>query len=193
MAQRFAAAAVFSTAVLTASLTGCHVRAGYDAASRVNGPLHTLMASSSTSRTNGVTNLPTTDGHNYTLEAGFGLKSITINGLLAVHDVTSTSFTPGGGYLASTFGADVRWSMFDWHGLQPSLVGGPARMMLLDRNSGERQWGNALRLGVGAQYKLGPVAVYGDVYREIVAFDSDSAAAGNTTLDGVTIGLALQP
>jgi hypothetical protein len=151
------------------------------------------MASSSTSRSDGVTNLPTTDGHNYTLEAGFGLKSISVNGLIAVHNVTSTSFTPGGGYLASTFGVDVRWAMFDWHGLEPSLVGGPARMMLLDRSSGDAQWGNALRLGVGLQYKLGPVAIYGDAYREIVAFSSDSAASGNTTLDGVTIGLALQP
>jgi hypothetical protein len=194
MAQRFAAAALaLSTAVLTGGATGCHVRAGFDAASHVNGPLHTLMASSSTSQATGVMNLPTEGGRNYALEAGFGTKSITVNGLLAVHDVTSNSFTPGGGYLASTFGANVRWQMFDWHGLEPSLVGGPGRMMLLDRSSGERQWGNALRFGVGLQYKLGPVAVYGDVYRQIVAFGEDSAAAGNTTLDGVTIGIALQP
>jgi hypothetical protein len=46
---------------------------------------------------------------------------------------------------------------------------------------------------VGLQYKLGPVAIYGDMYREIVAFDTDSAASGNTTLDGITVGLALQP
>lgn len=193
MAQRFAAAALVSTAVLTAGLTGCHLRAGYDAASRVNGPLHTLMASSTTSRSDGVTTLPTTDGHNYTLEAGFGLKSISVNGLIAVHNVTSSSFTPGGGYLASTFGLDVRWQIFDWHGFEPSLVAGPGRMMLLDRSSGDRQWGNVLRFGVGAQYKLGPIAIYGDAYREIVAFNADSAASGNTTLDGLTIGLALQP
>jgi hypothetical protein len=66
-------------------------------------------------------------------------------------------------------------------------------MMLLDRSSGDRQWGNVLRFGVGAQYKLGPIAIYGDAYREIVAFNADSAASGNTTLDGLTIGLALQP
>ncbi|HET9623648.1 MAG TPA: hypothetical protein VFP84_19885 [Kofleriaceae bacterium] len=178
---------------MTAGSTGCHLRAGFDAASRINGPLHTLMASSTTSQGSGVTNLPTEGGRNYALEAGFGTKTITVNGLLAVHDVTSNSFTPGAGYLATTFGANVRWQMFDWHGLEPSLVGGPARMMLLDRNSGDRQWGNALRFGVGLQYTLGPVALYGDVYRQIVAFNEDTAAAGNTTLDGVTIGIALHP
>jgi hypothetical protein len=37
-----------------------------------------------------------------------------------------------------------------------------------------------------------PVAVDGDVYREIAAFRG-GAATGSTTIDGVTLGLALQP
>ncbi|HEY0189518.1 MAG TPA: hypothetical protein VGC42_00255, partial [Kofleriaceae bacterium] len=122
-----------------------------------------------------------------------GTSKITVNGLIAVHDVTSSSFTPGAGYLATTFGANVRWNIVNWHGLSPSIAGGPARMLLLDRQSGDAQWGNALRFGGGAQYQLGPVALYADVYREIVAFGDSSAAAGNTTLDGITIGLALTP
>jgi hypothetical protein len=112
--------------------------------------------------------------------------------LLAVHDVTSTSFTAGAGYLATTLGADVRWSMFRWKGLSPTVAAGPARMLLLDRSTGERAWGNAVRFGAGLQYRLGSVAIYGDVYREAVAF-SDGAATGTTMLDGVTFGLALQP
>jgi len=79
--------------------------------------------------------------------------------------VTSTSFTPGAGYLATT---------------------------LLDRTSGERTWGNALRGATGLQLQLGPVAIYGDVYREIAAF-RDGAAPGSATIDGVTVGRALQP
>jgi hypothetical protein len=173
-------------------VSGCHLRTGLDAASRINGPLGTLMSQSSVSRSAGVLNLPTTDGRNYSLEAGFGNSTITVNGLLAVHDVTSTSFTAGPGYLATTLGADVRWSMFRWKGLSPTVAAGPARMMLLDRSTGERTWGNAVRFGAGVQYRLGPVALFGDVYREAVAF-SDGAATGTTTLDGVTLGLALQP
>jgi hypothetical protein len=42
-----------------------------------------------------------------------------------------------------------------------------------------------------AQPRLGPVAVYGGVYREIASF-GDGAARGSTTIDGVTVGLALQ-
>lgn len=190
MNQRLAALAVSSAVCV---LPACHVRAGYDAASSINGPLHMLQAQSTVNRSDGVTNLPSEGGHNYTLEAGFGTSTITVNGVIAAHDVTSNSFTPGSGYLATTFAANVRWNILDWHGLEPSLSGGPGRMMLLDRQSGDMQWGNALRIGAGAQYKLGPVALYADVYREIVAFGDSSAAAGNTTLDGVTIGLALTP
>lgn len=173
-------------------LAGCHLRTGLDAASRVNGPLGAVMSRSSVSRTDGVLNLPQTGGRNYALEAGFGNAAITVNGLVAVHDVTSTSFTAGAGYLATTLGADVRWSVFRWKGLSPTVAAGPARMMLLDRTTGDRTWGNALRFGCGVQYRLGPVAVFGDLYREVVAFDA-GAAQGNTTLDGVTVGLALQP
>jgi hypothetical protein len=179
-------------AVLLAVLTGCHVRAGVDAASQINGPLRTLMSQSTVTRTSGVTNLPTADGGSYALEAGFGTQTITVNTMLAVHDVTATSFTPGAGYLATTLGADVRWSVLHWKGLSPSIAAGPARMLLLDRTTGERTWGNGVRATAGVQYKLGPVAIYGDLYHEVVMFGG-GAAAGTTQLDGVTLGLALQP
>jgi len=109
-----------------------------------------------------------------------------------VHDVTSTSFTPGAGYLATTLGANVRWTMLRWHGLSPSLGAGPARVLLLDRTTGERTWGNGLRFAAGAYYRVGPVAIYGDLYREIAAF-SGGPATGTSTLDGITLGVALQP
>jgi hypothetical protein len=179
-------------AVVFLVLTGCHLRAGYDAASRANGPLHAMMSQATLSRADGVLNLPPSEGHNYALEAGFGTHVLTVNGVLAVHDVTSTSFTPGAGTLATTLGANVRWAMLRWHGLSPSLAAGPARMVLLDRTTGARTWGNAVRFGAGAQYQLGPIAIYGDIYREIVAF-GDGVAQGNTTLDGITFGLALEP
>jgi hypothetical protein len=178
--------------LLAAALTGCHVRAGVDATSQINGPLHTLMSQSTVTRSSGVTNLPTANGDNYSLEAGFGNQTITVNTLLAVHDVSSTSFTPGAGYLATTLGADVRWSVLHWKGLSPQLAAGPARMMLLDRTTGERTWGNGVRAEAGLQYKFGPVAVYGDVYHEVMMFGG-GAAEGTTKLDGVTFGLALQP
>lgn len=190
MHQRLAAFAVVSAVSV---LPACSVRAGIDAASHINGPLHALQAAATVNRSDGVTNLPTQDGRNYTVEAGFGTSKISVNALVAVHDVTSNSFTPGAGYLATTFGANVRWNILDWHGLSPSIAAGPARMMLLDRQRGDAQWGNAMRFGGGAQYKLGPVAVYADLYREIVAFGDSSSAAGNTTLDGITIGVALTP
>lgn len=178
--------------LLLAVLTGCHVRAGVDAASHINGPLRTLMSQSTVTRGSEVTNLPTANGDNYSLEAGFGNQTITVNTVLAVHDVSSTTFTPGAGYIASTLGADVRWSILHWKGLSPSLAAGPARMMLLDRTSGERTWGNGVRAVAGLSYQLGPVALYGDVYHEHVVF-SGGAAEGTTKLDGVTFGLALQP
>lgn len=173
-------------------LTGCHLRAGLDAASRTNGPLHAVLQQSTVSRDDGVINLPPANGRNYALEAGFGTSTITFNGLLAVHDVTSTSFTPGAGTLAATIGGNIRWQVLRWKGLSPTIAVGPGRMMLLDRSSGTRQWGNMLRFGTGVQYKLGAIAVYGDIYREIAAF-SGGAAQGTTTLDGITFGLALQP
>jgi hypothetical protein len=173
-------------------LSGCHLRAGLDAASRTNGPLRTVMSQSTVSRDDGVLNLPPANGRSYALEAGFGNSTVTFNGALAVHDVTSTSFTPGAGYLATTLGGNIRWSVLRWKGLSPTIAVGPDRMLLLDRTTGERTWGNGLRLGTGVQYRLGPIAVYGDLYREIVAF-SGGAAQGTTTLDGITFGVALQP
>lgn len=190
MKQRLAALAVVSA---VAVLPACSVRAGMDAAASINGPLHALQAQSTVNRSDGVTNLPTENGRNYTVEAGFGTSKISVNAVVAVHDVTSSSFTPGAGYLATTFAANVRWNILDWHGIEPSIAAGPGRMMLLDRQSGDMQWGNALRFGGGAQYKLGPVAIYADLYREIVAFGDSSSAAGNTTLDGITVGVALTP
>jgi len=178
-------------AVLIA-VTGCHLRAGYDAANRASGPLQAVMARSSVSRTDGVINLPPANGHNYSLEAGFGNDTITVNGVAVAHDVTSTSFTPGAGYLATTLGGNVRWTPYRWRGLSTMIAAGPARVMLLDRTSGERTWGNALRFGTGLAYKLGPVSVYADWYREMIAF-GDGAATGSSTLDGITVGLALQP
>jgi hypothetical protein len=172
--------------------TGCHLRAGFDAASHANGPLQAAMASSSISRSDGVLNLPAQGGRNYALEAGFGNSTLTVNGVMVVHDVTSTSFTPGAGYLATTLGANVRWETYHWHHLSPTLAAGPARILLLDRNTGDRVWGNALRGATGLQLQLGPVAFYGDVYREIAVFRS-GAASGSTTIDGVTLGLAIQP
>jgi hypothetical protein len=172
-------------------LPGCHLRAGMDAASRASGPLRTVMSQSTVSR-DGVVNLPPTSGRNYALEAGFGNSTFTFNGVLAVHDVTSTSFTPGAGYLTSTLGADVRWAVLRWKGLSPSLAAGPARVLLVDRTTGDRTWGNALRFGGGAQYRIGPIAIYGDVYREVAVWNG-GPAQGTTTLDGVTFGLALEP
>ena len=179
----------FAVVVLVA---GCHLRAGFDAATRTRGPLQSVMTRSSVSRTTGVIDLPPVSGRNYELEAGFGTSRFTVNGLIAAHDVTAASFTPGAGYLATTFGANVRWSVTRWYGLTPTVVAGPARMLLLDRSSGDQAWGNALRLGGGVQYQLGPVAIYGDLYHQVVAF-GDGAATGTTTLDGITLGLSLQP
>jgi hypothetical protein len=149
------------------------------------------MSQSTLSR-DGVLNLPPTGGRNYALEAGFGTEMLTFNGLLAVHDVRSTSFTPGAGYLTTTLGGNVRWAVLHWHGLSPSLAAGPARVLLLDRTTGDQTWGNAVRFGAGAQYRLGPIALYADIYREAVAF-SGGPAQGTTMLDGVTFGLALEP
>lgn len=177
--------------LVIAAVTGCHLRAGLDATSRSTGPLHAVMSQSTVSRSDGVINLPPSEGRNYAVEAGFGNKVITFNSAVAVHDVTSTSFTPGAGYLAATLGVNVRWSVFRWHRLSPSIAAGPARMMLLDRTTGERTWGNGVRFGGGAQYQLGPLAVYGELYREVIAFGG--APSGTTSLDGITFGLALQP
>ena len=178
-------------AILTL-LAGCHLRAGLDAASRASGPLHNVMSRSTVSREDGVINLPPASGRNASLEAGVGVRDLTLNGLVAVHDVSSTSFTPGAGYLATTLGANVRWKVLRWHGLSPTVAAGPARMLLLDRTTGERTWGNAIRVGGGAQYQLGPVTIYGDLYREMVRF-GEGPATGTTSLDGVTLGLAIQP
>jgi hypothetical protein len=179
-------------AVLVVVLGGCHLQGGFDAASRINGPLHTLMSQSTVSRTDGVTNLPTADGDSYAVEAGFGNQSFTGNAVLAVHDVSSTSFTPGVGHLATTLGANVRWSVLRWKGLSPSLSAGPVRMMLLDRSSAERTWGTGIRASAGAEYRIGPIAIYGDAYHEVIAFGA-GVAQGTSTLDGVTLGLALHP
>jgi len=173
-------------------VAGCHLRAGFDAASRANGPLQAALTSSSVSRSNGVLNLPPASGRNYALEAGFGNSTVTVNGAMVVHDVTSTSFTPGSGYLATTLGANVRWETYHWKGLSPTLAAGPARILLLDRTTGERTWGNAVRGAAGLQYQLGPIAIYGDLYHEIAAF-SRGPATGNTTIQGLTFGLAVQP
>ena len=178
--------------VLLAVLTGCHLRGGFDAASRVNGPLHTLMSQSTVSRSDGVTNLPTDKPGSYALEAGFGTHTLTVNTVLAVHDVSSTSFTPGAGYIPATVGANVRWAALRWKGFEPTVAAGPVRMMLLDRTTGDRTWGNGIRAVAGVQYRLGPVALYGDLYHETIVFGG-GVAQGTSQLDGVTFGVAVHP
>ena len=182
----------FAVVLVALAVAGCHLRAGFDAASRANGPLQAVMSRSTVSRTDGVINLPPVNGRNYALEAGFGDQKLTYNVVGAVHDVTSSSFTPGAGYLATTLGANVRWTVLRWKGLSPMLAAGPARMLLLDRTTGEQTWGNVVRVNAGVQYRFGAVAVYGDLYRELVAF-GDGPAPGTTTFDGFMVGLELQP
>ena len=179
-------------ALLAALVSGCHLQAGFDASSRINGPLHALMSQATVSRTDGVTNLPPTGGGTYALEAGFGNQMVTVNGLFAVHNVTSTSFTPGAGYLATTLGVNARWAVLRWKGISPVIAAGPAHMMLLDRTTGDRTWGNGVRAAAGLQYRMGAVALFADAYHEVVVFAS-GAAAGASKLDGVMFGLALQP
>src|ERR1051325_10443767 len=110
--------------VLVVVLGGCHLRAGLDAASRVNGPLQGVMSRSSVSRTDGVINLPPDNGRNYALEAGFGNSTVTISGLMAVHDVTSPPFPPGAGPTAPTGAATVRWMFSRGRGLPPRAAPG---------------------------------------------------------------------
>ncbi len=173
-------------------LGACHVRAGYDTTARSSGPLAYAVKHPNVARQDGVLELPPTEGHNYSIAGGFGDRHLTVGLGLTAHDVTQASFAPGTGYLAMSAGIDLRWRVCEIAHIAPVIDVGPARMMLLDRSSGDMTWGNGIRFGGGAEVVFGRFAIYGDAYREVVAFDG-GAAKGTSTLDGITIGLALTP
>lgn len=183
---------VMRLAVVALVLCACHVRAGFDTTARSSGPLAMAIKHPNVTRTDGVLELPPVEGRTYSIGGGFGDRHITIGMSLAAHDATQASFAPGTGYLAMTAAIDLRWTILRIAHLAPVLDVGPARMMLLDRNTGDRTWGNGLRFGGGLQLVFGRFAIYGDAYREVMVFDG-GAAKGTSTLDGVTVGLALTP
>jgi len=173
-------------------LAACHLRAGFDTATRSTGPLAAAIKHPNVTRTDGVVELPPVEGRNYSVGGGFGDRHITIGMSLSAHDATQASFAPGTGYLAMTAAIDLRWTIMRFAHIAPVVDVGPARMMLLDRTTGDRTWGNGLHFGGGVQLVFGRFAMFGAAYREVIVFDG-GAAKGTSTLDGITVGLALTP
>ena len=181
-----------------AVLAACHpvVSVGYDTRSTTRGPLAALSGRAIAQRQTSAaaTDQAAPDGGTYTLAVGGGARDFTISGTLTAHDVTGASFaSPSDGspqYLTGAVGLDFGWTWLRWKALSTSLHAGPGRMVVLDRASGERSWGNGLHYGAGVAVSLKLVSLLADLHRDSFVFD-DGPATGTSTMSGLTIGVAL--
>lgn len=167
-------------------LAGCHPRfaVGYDARPRAHGAMAAMKAPPADALTAGTPAVP--DGGDYSFAAGGGAKDFTISGALELHDVTRD-----GPYLTAAAGLDFDWRLIRYRWFSTAIHVGPRRTVMVDRDTGEREWGYGLRYGVGVAVAVSVIEVFADLHRDSLQFDF-GPAAGDSSLSGLTLGLALR-
>ncbi|MBL9013096.1 MAG: hypothetical protein JNL83_02905 [Myxococcales bacterium] len=178
--------------------TGCNARlhAGYDATASVRGPLANLQ---SIPRIAAITGDPDAapaapEGRTINAGIGFGDRLFQIGlGIRANNIATSTLDAANGPqYLSAAASLDFRYTFVRIKGISTNIVLAPTRTLLVDSAAGSYSWGSGVRYGGGLQLQLGSFGVFADAYQEKIIF-GEGPAHGNSTRNGVTIGLAVQP
>jgi hypothetical protein len=198
--------------VLLASLvTACQpfLAAGYDATSRVHGPLSSVLdqqvtlpgtAASVAPGASATTAAAPRQAATYGVTIGAGSRDFTVELPIRFHDVTGANFSipgpPVAGedapkYLLSSAVAQTRFTWLRIANLSTDLHAGQAGAMLLDRTTGERQFALGFSYGAGFALTLRPIVVSLDFYRTGFRFTT-GPATGFSAMTGVTVGLALR-
>lgn len=177
---------------------GCHPRiaVGYDATARVTGPLANLQ---SIPRIVAITGDPNAapaapEGRTFNAGVGFGDKIFQIGLGVRANNIAKSTLDIANGpqYLSAAASLDFRYTFVRIKGISTNLVLAPTRTLLVDSAAGEYSWGSGVRYGAGLQFKLSAFAVFADAYQEKIIF-GEGPAYGNSTRNGVTLGLAFQP
>ena len=167
------------------------VSAGYDMSPKVSGRLAPLVSQSMSST-------PAPAGSSYAATIGGRVKAFSIDVGVQAHDVSQASFAipnplapSGPRYLTGSTSLDFGCDVITWHHLSVHMHAGPALGGMIDRMTGGTYSAQGMRAGAGVSASLGPLTAFVDVTDTQLAF-TDGPAAGNSTLTGVTVGIALR-
>jgi len=189
-------------ALLIIGVAGCtpYMSAGYDATTKIHGPIAGLVNQPSASvRTDGPpAPAPVTDSYSFAI--GGGIPAFGVELGVHLHEVNSqsfsvpslTSFDPTSPrYLFGTTSLDFRVRWLKRGHLSANLHAGPAYGLLLDRTSGGHEVAQGVRVGTGMAVQFWTIAGFFDVYTSTMVF-TDGPAAGHSTLAGLTLGVMLR-
>jgi hypothetical protein len=183
-------------ALLLLGLAACHVAIGTDVRSHTSGPLAKLATPQPIARAPlaGDAAAPEDTGANYSLALGIGTKDFRIAAALHTRDASSSTLTiPLDGmrhYNNASAALDFQWSFLRLKHFATTIHAGPARTLLVDRGTGEHEWGFGARYGAGLELTWGYASVFADAYRESIVFDA-GPAQGTSTVSGVMVGVAV--
>jgi hypothetical protein len=182
--------------VVLAGLAGCHPRLsmGTDMSAKLTGPLAHLQA---IPRLTALTSAPAPappEGRNYSAGIAFGDHRMSLGLRFHANNLSGSTLDPMAGpqYVSAAAAIDMRCALISYKGLGLVAMVAPSRTMLLDTTINSKTWGDGLRYGGGLQFAYKKLAIYADMYREILSFQ-DGPAKGNSFRNGVTVGIAFQP
>jgi len=182
--------------VAASTLAACapRVAVGYDASASMRGPLANLQTIPRLTAATGLPAPAPPEGRNYSLALGFGDRRFSIGMRAHGNNVSGSTLDIMNGpqYVSGAAALDARWAFFRFKGLSTVATVAPSYTMLLDTTSGEKYWGNGIRLGGGLAYQVSALSIFADAYSETLVFQ-DGPANGHSTRTGVTVGLAFQP
>lgn len=169
------------------------VSVGFDSSASVKGPLANLAPIARREAVTGSASAPPPDGRNYSVGLAFGNRDFTAG--LRVHGNNIAGGTlddSGPQYISGAAALELRYSFLRYKGLAATGIVAPTRTLLIDSTDGTHTWGNGVRYGGSASYTIKGVGLFADVYQEQVVF-GDGPAEGNSTRNGITLGLSFQP
>ena len=182
--------------VLAVAASACAPRlsVGMDSTASISGPLANLAPIARRTALSGIeSTTPPPEGRNYSFGLGFGDKNMTLGMRVQGNNLSSgTLGDDGPQYVSAAAQLEFRYMFLRTHGFGAGASLAPGRTLLIDTTNGGHNWGSGVRYGGALTYAFHGFGVFADVYQEQLVFP-DGPAEGNSTREGVTIGLSFQP
>lgn len=166
------------------ALAACHpqLAAGYETSSHVSGPVNNMVAP--VARQPGASE-STAPARSVSFWIGGGKRYVSLDTGIHLHDIDSQTA------MLATASLDLRFTIPFYNHFAFGGHFGPAAGAVLDRTSGEHQFGEGMRFGGLVSANVGSVGVFADLYETEMVFLGGSVQ-GASKLTGLIIGVALR-
>lgn len=184
--------------VAVVALAACHpkLRAGFDTTAHVTGPLANLQSipriAAFTGDTEGT--LPAPEGRTINAGLAFGDRVFQIGIGVRANNIAKSTLDVANGpqYVSAAASLDFRYTWVRIKNFSTNIVLAPTRTLLVDSANMAWTWGSGIRYGAGLLFQLRSFGIYADAYQEQIVF-GEGPAYGNSTRDGISVGLSFMP